>query len=239
MRMPLDFVFIDTEHIAIDREKLSWMCHAYTNGGLPAIVRIPSPDPYIATQVVDGGACGIIAPYIETAAEVRALVGAVKRRPLKGQKLAAGLSGDAPFEPRLQHYMDGHNDGRVVIANIESLPAIAVLDEILAVDGLDAVLIGPHDLSCSLGLPEQYEAPEFEAAVLDIFRRAQAAGVGAGIHSWMPAAREATWCRAGANFMIHSSDIIATRDLITSEIQALRALMGDDRTAGDGSASTV
>jgi 2-keto-3-deoxy-L-rhamnonate aldolase RhmA len=173
----LDFVFIDTEHITIDREKLSWMCQAYRYAGLAPVVRIGSPDPYAACQILDGGACGLIAPYVETAAEVRELVGAVKRRPVKGAKLRAALSLQTPFEPALEAYVATQNRAHSLIVNIESVPAIEALDEILAVDGLDAVLIGPHDLSCSLGQPERYDTPEFEAAVTDIFRRARAAGI--------------------------------------------------------------
>lgn len=154
-------------------------------------MRIASPDPYAACQVLDGGACGLVAPYVETAAEVRELVGAVKRRPVKGAKLRAALSGQTPFDPALESYVAALNSAHSLIVNIESPPALAALDEILAVDGLDAVLIGPHDLSFSLGQPDRYDTPEFEAAVTSIFRRARAAGVGAGIHSWMPAAREA------------------------------------------------
>ena len=67
----LDFVFIDTEHIALDRAELSWMCRTYAALGLPSLVRIPSPDPFAATRVLDGGAAGVIAPYVETAEQVR------------------------------------------------------------------------------------------------------------------------------------------------------------------------
>jgi len=237
--MPLDFVFLDTEHIAIDREKLSWMCHAYRGIGLAPVVRIPSPDPYAACQAIDGGAAGLIAPYLESAAQVRALAGAVKGRPLKGEKLAAALEGQTALEPTLASYLERHNRDHALIANIESLPAIRALDEILAVKGLDAVLIGPHDLSCSLGQPENYDSPEFEAAVCGIFRKARAAGVGAGIHSWMSCEREAAWMEAGANFMIHSSDIIATKNTLTAQISALRAKMGDHRGGSDNGAATV
>ncbi len=236
--MPLDFVFLDTEHIAIDREKLSWMCYAYGNAGLAPLVRIPSPDPFAACQALDGGAAGVVAPYIETAAEVRELVGAVKRRPLKGAKLADALADRVPFEPTLEKYVQERN-GHVLIANIESVPAIEALDEILAVEGLDGVLIGPHDLSCSMGIPECYDAPDFEAALRMIFRKARAAGLGAGIHSWMSSEREAAWFRSGANFVIHSSDLIATRDTLTAEIDALRRQMGDVKCAQDSGAATV
>ena len=58
-QLSLDFVFIDTEHIAIDRHQLSWMCHSYAGKGLAPIVRIPSPDPYQACMVLDGGAAEV------------------------------------------------------------------------------------------------------------------------------------------------------------------------------------
>jgi 4-hydroxy-2-oxoheptanedioate aldolase len=169
----LDFVFIDTEHIALDRAQVSWMCQAYARMGLPPLVRIPSPDPYEATKMLDGGAAGIIAPYVETVEQVQALRGAVKLRPVKGRRLADRLAG-GPFEPTLEDYVRGRNTNAMVV-NIESVPAIEALDEILAVPDLDAVLIGPHDLSCSLGIPEQYRHPRFQEAVYAILRKARAA----------------------------------------------------------------
>lgn len=237
--MPVDFVFIDTEHIPIGRHDLAYMCYAFGAAGLPPIVRIASPDPYVAGQVVDNGAVAVVAPYVETAGQVRELVGAVKKRPLKGRKLAQEIDGSVAFEPELDAYVKKHNEGLSVIVNIESVPAIEALDDILAVEGLDAILIGPHDLSCSLGIPEQYDDPRFEATMIDLFKRARDAGVGAGVHSWMEAKREAGWCAAGANLMIHSSDLWATRDGITHEINALRELMGDTRIVKENNAATV
>ena len=89
-----DFVFIDTEHIALDRTQVSWMCQTYHALGMAPFVRIPSPDPYQACVVGDDGAVGIIAPYIETPEQVRQLVGATKLRPLKGRSLERWLSGE-------------------------------------------------------------------------------------------------------------------------------------------------
>ena len=90
----LDFVFIDTEHIALDRSQLSWMCQTYQALGIPPLVRIPSPDPYAATMALDGGAAGIIAPYVESVEQVQHLRGAVKMRPIKGLKLQKMLESD-------------------------------------------------------------------------------------------------------------------------------------------------
>ena len=126
----LDFVFIDTEHIALDRAQLSWMCQTYSALGLPPLVRIPSPDPYAATMVLDGGAAGVVAPYIETAEQVQALRGAVKMRPIKGQKLKQMLGG-AKAEPELEAYIEKGANERLLIVNIESTHAMAALDDIL------------------------------------------------------------------------------------------------------------
>jgi 2-keto-3-deoxy-L-rhamnonate aldolase RhmA len=220
----LDFVFIDTEHIALDRAQVSWMCRAYAHMGLPPLVRIPSPDPFEATKVLDGGAAGIIAPYVETAQQVQALRGAVKLRPVKGRRLADRLDGD-PFEPTLEDYLRGRNTNALVV-NIESVPAIEALDEILAVPDLDAVLIGPHDLSCSLGIPECYEKPEFLAACETILRKARAAGVAAGVHYWGAAEEQARFVKYGVNLLIHSSDITLVRKHLRQELAAVKKAIG-------------
>lgn len=221
----LDFVFIDTEHIALDRAQLSWMCHTYSGLGLPPIVRIPAPDPYAATMVLDGGAVGVIAPYVETPEQVRALRGAVKLRPLKGKKLDGILNGEAA-EPELAEYLERGAQQRLLIVNIESVPAIAALDAILAEPGLDAVLIGPHDLSCSLGVPEQYGHPKFREAARTIFQKARAAGVGAGIHFWDDLELARAFIADGANLYIHSSDVQLFSLNLRRDLEAIRGGKG-------------
>ena len=235
----LDFVFIDTEHIAIDRKELSWMCQTYAAIGLPPIVRIPAPDPYAATMVLDAGAAGIVAPYVETVEQVRALHGAVKLRPIKGARLAAVLAERATFEPALTDYQQRNSGENILVINIESRPALENLDALVGVDGVDAVLIGPHDLSSSLGMPERYDAPEFDAAVRTIAHRARARGVGAGIHCWMGVHREIAWAEAGLNFFIHSADIIAMKEKLSAEVRDLRAALSDPEAGGKTQAVNI
>ncbi|MBM3874932.1 MAG: aldolase [Verrucomicrobia bacterium] len=232
----LDFVFIDTEHIALDRAELSWMCQTYAALGLPPLVRIPSPDPFAATMVLDGGAAGVIAPYVESADQVQALRGAVKLRPLKGRRLERLLDGDAPGGD-LGPYIAAGAENRLLIVNIESVPAIEALDSILAVPGLDAVLIGPHDLSCSLGVPENYDHPDFLKACETIFRKARAAGIGAGIHFWGEVEQQARFLQLGANMLIHSADISLFQKHLKRELDAIRRTVGGDLKANPSAAS--
>ena len=125
----LDFVFIDTEHIPIDDHDLSWMCQFYAGMNLVPLVRIPEPDPFRACKVLDAGAGGIVAPYVETVEQVQALRGAVKLRPVKGKKLTGILDGTTMPGDKLASYLESNNEGRLLIFNIESVPAVENIDQ--------------------------------------------------------------------------------------------------------------
>ena len=221
----LDFIFIDTEHIALDRERLSWMCRTYQAMGLPPLVRIQDQDPCAATAILDDGATGVVIPYVEKAATVRQMVGASKMRPLKGHRLETALDGK-PLESGLCSYVSKRTENNILVVNIESRPAMDSLDTILAEKDLDAVLIGPHDLSSSLGIPEDYGNPEFMKACETILGKARRAGKGAGIHHWLAPEQQVSFVEMGANIMIHSADIILFRQGMQRDLQAIRSALG-------------
>jgi len=223
----LDCVFIDTEHIPLGTHDLAWMCRAYGAIGFAPIVRITSPDPFQASKALDAGAVGIIAPYIETVAQVQALRGAVKLRPLKGRKLQEILSGQNQPEAELTNYLKQYNANNALIVNIESVPAVEALDDILKVPGLDAVLIGPHDLTCSLGIPEQYDHPDFDKVVRGIIKKARAANVGVGMHNCPSVDQEIEWMKAGLNLILRLSDIVFFKKGLIKDLNALRQGIGD------------
>lgn len=226
-RTGLDFVFIDTEHVPLDRHELSWMCRTYDALALPPLVRIPNHDPHDACQALDAGARGIIAPYIEHPDQLRPLIGATRYRPIKGKRLEERLDGKTEFQPELQAYLESVNQSNLLIANIESQPAIDQLDEIIALPELDAVLIGPHDLSCSLGCPEDYAHPRFDAAVKTIIQRARNAGKSAGLHYVHGLERHIQLCRYGANLIIHSDCIHLIKEKLSTDLEQLRNELGD------------
>jgi len=223
----LDFVFIDTEHIPLDRMVLAWMCRTYSALGLAPIVRIPSPDPYEACVALDNGAEGVLAPYVETVEQVRQLAGAVRNRPLKGAKLTKIThEGVPPGEP-LRSYIEDRCAGNVLLINIESTPALDALDDLLAVPGVDAVQVGPHDLTTSLGVPEQYDHPIFLEAVEKIIRNARSKRIGAGVHYWMGLERQLEWMLLGANLIVHSGDITLFTDSLRRDLKRFRDAFGD------------
>lgn len=230
----IDFVFIDTEHIALDRGTVSWMCRAYGAAGLAPIVRVPSPDPFAASGMLDGGAAGIVAPYIETVEQVQAMRGAVKFAPLKGERLVRILCGAERPEPQLADYLAARARERLLLVNIESVPAIRNLDAILAVPDLDGVVIGPHDLSCSLGAPENYTSAAFSAAIREIFEKTRRRGLIAGVHfmSCGPTELAVKWLGWGANLLIQHADVVYAARGLAAEIGAIRQALGD-KPAGE------
>lgn len=224
--LDLDFVFVDTEHTPHDRNTVSWICQAYSARNLAPVVRIPSPDPYLAQMTIDGGATGIIAPYVETVEQVKALSGAVKFGPLKGDKLKAFINGEAELESELADYLAKRNANNVLFINIESVAALERLDDLVSIPYVDGVFVGPHDLSCSLGLPEQWEHPVFDDAIRQIITTCRKHNVGIGIHHNYPE-HEIEWIKAGANIAIHSSDISAFNRALTAEFKMIREGVGD------------
>jgi 2-keto-3-deoxy-L-rhamnonate aldolase RhmA len=222
----VDFVFIDIEHNPLGRESLSWMCLAFSALGIPPIVRIPSPDPHEAAKILDGGyGGGIIGPYIETVDQVRALAGVARWRPIKGQRIHHVLRDPATLDPELRSHLDEKNEDTILILTIESVPAIENLDELLAVPGVDAVLVGPYDLSCSLGIPHDYDHPRFEEAVRMVFRKARAHNAGAGVHLFPGIERQLAWVRAGGNLIMHGSELTTFREQLSSNVRALRSAL--------------
>ena len=104
--------------------------------------------------------------------------GAVKLRPFKGKRLEEALNGNKIEGDEISEYIKNKGAEKALVLNIESQAAIDNLEAMLAPElGVDAVLIGPHDLSCNLGVPEQYDHPRFQQAVKTIFRKARNAGV--------------------------------------------------------------
>lgn len=223
----LDFAFIDTEHTALDRSDMSKMCQAASTYGITPIVRIPSPDPYLACQCIDAGAKGVIAPYLESVGQIRELAGATKFRPLKGEILQEVLLGERELSAELKAYLENYNRGNLCIANIESVPAMDKLDELLSVPGLDGVFIGPHDLSISLGIPEQYDHPEFEKAVKYIIHTTRNKGLSIAIHFSLEAERQIKWVKEGVNMIVHSVDRTLFSQKLNADINAIKNAVGD------------
>lgn len=227
MGVQVDGVFICQEHMPLDRGEVSNMCQVYALNGITPMVRIPYPCPRLAAQALDGGAQGIVVPYVETVEEVKAVVGAVKYRPIKGEILDGYLDGSAPPSDKMRAFFDRFNKHSYLIIGIESVPAINRLEDLVSIAGVDGVFLGPHDITCSMGIPEEYTNPKFIDTVCDVIRRCRKAGVGVGIQTDLAAPQNKAFLDAGMSFMFHIADVIKMREMMNKELAALRAEYGD------------
>ena len=226
--LALDFVFICTEHMPVDRQEVSMMCQYYSQRGISPMVRIPCVSAQAASMYMDGGAQGIVVPYVETVDQVKDLVGAVKYRPIKGEFLRDVMSGMRTPAAKTKSFLERFNKNNYLIIMVESVAAVKNLDDLLAIDEVDGVLMGPHDLTCSMEIPEEYENPEFIKTVIHVIERCRQMGKGVGIHSDLTAETSSAFLKAGINLMIHVADIIKMKQLMGSDLAVLRETFGDD-----------
>lgn len=228
--LELDFVFICNEHMPIDRTETAMMCQFWAAHGVAPIVRIASPDPAEAAMALDGGAHGIVAPYVESTDEVRRLVGAVHYRPIKGEFLDHLLDGSRRPTDETAAFLQRFNRDNFLIIGIESVAAAQRVEQLAGIDGVDGVFLGPHDLTVSMEIPEQYDNPAFIDLVVDVVQRCRQCGVGAGLHTRLGELPEPLLRRffdAGMNYLANDSDIMAMMRAMNGQLARLRAIAGD------------
>lgn len=240
----LDYIFICNEHVLYNQDSLGWMCRAYKAAGINPVVRILSPDPYLATQALDAGAGAILVPYVENIDDVYELVGAVKYRPLKGKKLKKLLYGEEKPTEEMRAYLQKHNQNNTLLINIESPAGVANLDEFFAIQtvdgpGVDGIVLGPHDLSVAYDMPEKYKSQEFLELSCGIITKARAHGVAAGGHNGSRGNfdLQMAWAKAGANIILNSSDMFLFADKLQEEMNLLRQAKGEKTTDDQESVS--
>ena len=239
----LDYIFLCNEHILYNQDTLGWMCRAYKAAGINPVVRILEPSPYLATQALDAGAGAILVPYVENLEDVYNLVGAVKYRPLKGKKLKKILYGDEKPTPELEDYLRKQNRNNSLLLNVESPTGVNNMEEFFSVQsadgpGVDGIVIGPHDLSVSYDMPEKYRSKEFLDLSCGIIAKARKHGVAAGGHTGSRGNLDLQleWAKAGANIILHSSDMFLFADKLQEEMNCIRRAKGEsahETQAGD------
>jgi 2-keto-3-deoxy-L-rhamnonate aldolase RhmA len=174
-----DFLVLDAEHSPFNPETLRNMLLVLKDRGVASIVRVRVNDESIVKQVLDWGAEGIMFPLILTSADARRAIAACRYPPV-------GVRGVNPREASnffrdFDHYMATANDRIIAILQVERADAVRNLDEILKAPGLDALMIGPADLSFSLGVPLQSKHPTVQGAIDETIRKAKSAGIPVGV----------------------------------------------------------
>jgi 4-hydroxy-2-oxoheptanedioate aldolase len=216
-RNNFDYVCLDTQHGVIDYQTSVAMAQAVLVGGGYPIARVPWNEPGIIGKTLDAGIEGVIVPMVNTVAQVEAVVHASRYPPLGSRSYGPVMAGMR----RADHYEWSAN-GIAVIPMIETVEAMSNLDAILAVPGIDAIYVGPADLSVSLGLKPQNNDgdKQFDDALVMIAAACKRAGVVAGIHA--TAALAPRRVEQGYQMITVASDLLAMRGQLATDLALAR-----------------
>jgi 2-keto-3-deoxy-L-rhamnonate aldolase RhmA len=172
-----DWLFVDAEHGALD--PLGSLPLLRAAGNRPCVIRVPSTDKAWIQKALDMGADGIIIPDVKTAADAAKGVGLCKYPP-EGSR-GVGIGRAHKFGLQFEEYLESANRTTAVIVQAEHCEAVRHMEDIVRVEGIDAVLVGPYDLSASMGKTGQTEDPEVRQAVEQVRLTCRQRGIRLGI----------------------------------------------------------
>ncbi len=201
-----EFIVVDNEHIAMNIEDTTSLLRAAEIYDLPALVRVRTNQPVDILQALDAGALGVQCPQVSSKAEAQALVESVKYFPLGKRGFGATVRAAGYGALNAVDYPVIANENTLVVSQCETGEAVENLDEILEVDCLDVIFIGPYDLSQGLGVIGQVEHPKMLAAIDLIIQKSRAAGKAVGTIA-PNAAQARRWIDKGMQYILLSSDL--------------------------------
>jgi 4-hydroxy-2-oxoheptanedioate aldolase len=219
-RQGWDSLTVDLQHGVVDYQKMVTMLQAISTTETVPVVRVPWLEPGILMKALDAGAQAVICPMVNTREDAQKLVAWTSYAP-------RGTRSFGPVRAAMvlgADYPTAANDHIVRFAMIETAQALDNLESILSVEGLDAIYIGPSDLSLSLGCKPVFDdvEPKAAQAIAHIVERARAHGVVAGIHNGLPRVAKAR-IDLGFRFVTLGSD---ARMLISGSQDLLGAMRG-------------
>ncbi len=176
----LDYVILDLEHSPIGAEHVTELIPAARQAGLCPLVRVNGMDRGQFLKMLDAGAAGLIVPLVETVEQVQTLVSYAKFAPLGGRGYCPTVDAGWGFGPEYANgmagYMNTANERTLLIPQCETAGCLEHIEEIVAINGVDGIFIGPFDLSIALGIPGQFDHPDHIAAVERVREACEAAG---------------------------------------------------------------
>lgn len=201
-----DWLLLDGEHSPIETETTLSMLQALAGYPVSAVFRPAANDRVLIKRALDIGAQTLLVPYVETAEEAREAVRAM-RYPPRGQRGMGGATVRATRFGRIAQYATTCEEELCLLVQVETRRALDHLEDIVSVDGVDAVFIGPADLATDMGFPGQAMHPEVVQAIENAIRRVKAQGKACGILTLdLPFARR---CQAlGCSFTAIGVDVV-------------------------------
>lgn len=219
-----DWLVLDMEHSVLELGEVQAIIQVLDAKQCPAIVRLTSNHPDQIKRVMDAGATGVMVPMIKSAADAKAAVDGVYYPP-RGQR-GVGLARAQGYGNSFQAYRQWLEENAVIVAMIEHVDAVRNIDDILAVPGIDAYIIGPYDLSGSMGRPGDLNHPDVQTAIAQVLEAGRRAGKPGGIHVIEPDPQALQQrIQAGFNFLGYGLDIRILDAICRTHLQNIRATL--------------
>jgi len=201
-----DWLVIDGEHAPNDIRSIRDQLIALTASPSHPVVRVPVGETWMIKQVLDAGAQTVLVPIVESADQARELVRACHYPP-KGVRGVGATAARATMFGSVSEYIQTADQEVCLLVQVENRAGIDALDEILQVEGIDGVFIGPADLSTDMGHQGNSAHPEVRAAIADAITRIKAAGIAPGILAVSEEATQA-YLDMGAQFLAVGIDVL-------------------------------
>ena len=175
-----DWIVVDLEHSTISIEQAGELIRIIDLAGAVPLVRLTSNDNNQIKRVMDAGALGIIVPMVNSVEDAKTAIAATQYAP-QGNR-GVGLARAQKYGAGFYEYLKWQREETVVIVQIEHVSAIEQLDKILAIPDVDGFIVGPYDLSCSMGIPGEFEHPDFVKIMKLIKEQGEMSGKPGGLH---------------------------------------------------------
>ncbi|MCL4162154.1 UNVERIFIED_CONTAM: hypothetical protein GTU68_053417, partial [Idotea baltica] len=175
-----DWLLIDGEHAPNDLRSILPQLQVVGASNSHPIVRVPIGETYMIKQVLDAGAQSLLIPMVESGEQAKDLVKATRYPPNGVRGVGSALARASNFNA-IPDYLTTADEQICLTVQLESRAGIDALDDILAVDGVDGVFIGPSDLAADMGMLGKADTPEMQALINDLLTRIKASGKAAGI----------------------------------------------------------
>ncbi|MFE4951543.1 HpcH/HpaI aldolase/citrate lyase family protein [Leifsonia sp. NPDC056665] len=201
----LDILLIDGEHSPIGLESILAQLQAAAGYPVVPVVRAPIGDAVILKQLLDLGAQNVLVPMVSSAREAEEMVRAVRYPPLGVRGVGSALARSSRWS-RIPDYLARAHELVSLTVQIETTDGLHAAGAIAAVEGVDALLVGPADLAASMGLLGQQDHPDVVAAVESVIRAGREAGTPVGVNAFDPA-MAARYAEAGAAYVLVGSDV--------------------------------
>ncbi|WP_293006552.1 aldolase/citrate lyase family protein [Nitrosomonas sp.] len=216
-----DWLVLDMEHSVLELSEVQSLIQVLDGKQCPAIVRLTSNHPDQIKRVMDAGATGIMVPMIKCAADAKAAVDGVYYPP-RGQR-GVGLARAQGYGHSFQAYRQWLEDNAVIVVMIEHVDAVRSIDSILEVPGIDAYIIGPYDLSGSMGRPGDLDHPDVQAAIAQVLEAGRRANKPGGIHVIEPDPQALQQrIQTGFNFLGYGLDIRILDSICRTHLHNIR-----------------